>query len=61
MLMEIALALLFPVLCILMLAGKIVPGWPGTTSAATRNRRVRLSASRVVNLTRQGAIDEVVQ
>jgi hypothetical protein len=61
MLMETALAMLFPVLCILMLAGKIVPGWPGSTSVATRNRRVRVSASGVANLPRQNAIDEVVQ
>jgi hypothetical protein len=51
MLMELALALFFPVLCILMLAGKIVPGWPNPMSTAARNQRVRVSASRVVNLT----------
>ncbi|MBS1840073.1 MAG: hypothetical protein JSS69_09770 [Acidobacteria bacterium] len=58
--MVTSLALLFPVLCILVLAGKIVPGWPGPMSTASRNRRVRVSTSRVVNPTRISAIDEVV-
>jgi len=61
MLMETALAMLLPVLCILMLAGKIVPGWPGSTSVATRNRRVGVPVPRVVNLSRKNAIDEVVR
>jgi len=47
MLLETALALLFPALCILMLAGKIVHGPIPINSAITRNRRGRLSASQV--------------
>jgi hypothetical protein len=47
MLMETALALLFPALCIVMLAGKIMHGPIPIKSAVNRNRRGRLSASRV--------------
>jgi hypothetical protein len=47
MLVETALALFFPALCILMLAGKIMHGPIPINSAVTRNRRGRLSASRV--------------
>jgi hypothetical protein len=47
MLFETALALLFPTLCILVVAGKIVPGWPSAMSAAARNPRRRVGASRV--------------
>jgi len=46
MLMETALAMLFPALCILMLAGKIVHG-PVAQTAVARNRRAGGFASRV--------------
>jgi hypothetical protein len=47
MLLETALALLFPALCIVMLAGKLVHGPIPINAAINRNRRGRVSASRV--------------